>query len=140
MVTSDFTVNYLKKVIGGATFHKNFKRNTKTLIYFIYGCAPRDPRGVKRSAIIHLTRHWKFDVLTLTPNLRKFEKNFKKQAFLTFLSLSKIGHYFCMPLYVPMSSSVAFWAQTQNLMTYLSLTEAGTMWSLPDALMVDNSF
>ena len=56
------------------------------------------------------------------------------------LSLSKIGHYFCMPLYLPMSSSVAFWAQTQNLMTYLSLTEAGTMWSLPDALMVDNSF
>ena len=56
------------------------------------------------------------------------------------VSLSKIGHYFCMPLYVPMSSSVAFWAQTQNLMTYLSLTEAGTMWSLPDALMVDNSF
>ena len=45
-----------------------------------------------------------------------------------------------MPLYLPMSSSVAFWAQTQNLMTYLSLTEAGTIWSLPDALMVDNSF
>ena len=46
----------------------------------------------------------------------------------------------CHCTYVPMSSSVAFWAQTQNLMTYLSLTEAGTIWSLPDALMVDNSF
>ncbi len=39
-----------------------------------------------------------------------------------------------------MSSSVAFWAQTQNLMTYLSLTEAGTMCSLPDSLMVERSF
>lgn len=42
--------------------------------------------------------------------------------------------------FLPMSSSVAFWAQTQNLMTNLSLTEAGTMWSRPEALMVDNSF
>ena len=39
-----------------------------------------------------------------------------------------------------MSCSVAFWAHTQNLMTNLSLTEAGTMWSLPEALIVDSSF
>ncbi len=39
-----------------------------------------------------------------------------------------------------MSSSVACSAQTQNLMTYLSLTEAGTMCSLPDSLMVERSF
>ena len=32
-VTSDFIVNYLKKVIGGATTQKNLKNNTKTLIY-----------------------------------------------------------------------------------------------------------
>lgn len=39
-----------------------------------------------------------------------------------------------------MSSSQAFWATAQNLMTYLSLTEAGTMWSLPDALILLRSF
>ena len=31
-VTSDFILNYLKKVIGGATTQKNLKTNTKTLI------------------------------------------------------------------------------------------------------------
>ena len=35
-VTSDFIVNYLKKVIGGATTQKNLKTNTKTLIYPIW--------------------------------------------------------------------------------------------------------
>jgi hypothetical protein len=39
-----------------------------------------------------------------------------------------------------MSSSEAFCAHTQNLMTYFSLTEAGTMCSLPDALIVESSF
>ena len=29
-VNSDFILNYLKKVVGGATTQKNFKKNTKT--------------------------------------------------------------------------------------------------------------
>ena len=41
---------------------------------------------------------------------------------------------------LPMSSSVALCAHTQNLMTNRSLTEAGTMCSLPDALIVESSF
>lgn len=41
---------------------------------------------------------------------------------------------------LPISSSVQLWATTQNRMTYLSLTEAGTMWSLPDPLIILNSF
>ena len=40
----------------------------------------------------------------------------------------------------PMSSEVAFWAQTQNLITKYSLTFAGTIWSFPEALMVVKSF
>ena len=31
-VSSDFILNYLKKVIGGATNQKNLKTNTKTMI------------------------------------------------------------------------------------------------------------
>ena len=31
-MTSDFVLNYLKKVIGGATNQKNLKTNTKTMI------------------------------------------------------------------------------------------------------------
>jgi hypothetical protein len=35
-VTSDFILNYLKKVIGHATTQKNLKTNTKTLISSIW--------------------------------------------------------------------------------------------------------
>lgn len=44
------------------------------------------------------------------------------------------------PSDLPISDSVAFWATTQNLMTYFSLTEAGTMCSFPEALMLLRSF
>ena len=37
-VTSDFILNYLKKIIGGATTQKNLKTNTKTLIFSIWIC------------------------------------------------------------------------------------------------------
>ena len=43
-------------------------------------------------------------------------------------------------VFLPMSSSVACWATTQNRMTNCSFTEAGTMWSFPEALMVLSSF
>ena len=46
---------------------------------------------------------------------------------------------FSIPNYSLISSSLAFWAQTQNRMTNFSLTEAGTMCSLPEELMVERS-
>ena len=43
-VTSDFILNYLKKVIGGTTTQKNLKTNTKTLISSIW-IRPQRPQG-----------------------------------------------------------------------------------------------
>ena len=43
-VTSDFILNYLKEVIGGATTQKNLKTNTKTLISSIW-IRPQRPQG-----------------------------------------------------------------------------------------------
>ena len=47
-------------------------------------------------------------------------------------TLTRIVYIFFELSNLPMSSSVAFWAQTQNLMTYFSFTEAGTMCKRPD--------
>ena len=41
--------------------------------YLHYWSTPRDPRGSKRSAMIHLTCFWRFGALRLTP----FEENSK---------------------------------------------------------------
>ena len=46
-VTSDFILNYLKKVIGGATTQKFFKTNTKTLISSIW-MRPQGPHGCQK--------------------------------------------------------------------------------------------
>lgn len=58
--------------------------------------------------------------------------------------ISHIAPFACAPHDAdhgsPMSSSVACWATAQNRMTYLSLTEAGTMCNLPEPLMLLNSF
>ena len=51
-VSSDFILNYLKKVVGGATTQKYQKQMLKPL-YFLYGSTPRGPRGVKRCVRIH---------------------------------------------------------------------------------------
>ena len=51
-MSSDFILNYLKKVVGGATIPKCQKQMQKPS-YFLYGSAPRGPRGVKRCARIH---------------------------------------------------------------------------------------
>ena len=51
-VTSDFILNYLKKVVGGATTQIYQNRMLKPW-YFLYGSTPRGPRGVKRCARIH---------------------------------------------------------------------------------------
>ena len=46
-VTSDFILNYLKKVIGGATTQKNLKTNTKTLTSSIW-MHPQGPQGCQK--------------------------------------------------------------------------------------------
>ena len=46
-VTLDFILNYLKKVIGGATAQKNLKTNTKTLISSIW-THPWGPQGCQK--------------------------------------------------------------------------------------------
>ena len=51
-VSSDFILNYLKKVVGGATAQKYQKQMLKPL-YLLYGSTPRDPRGLKRCTRIH---------------------------------------------------------------------------------------
>ena len=48
-VSSDFILNYLKKVVGGATAQKYQKQILKPW-YILYGSAPRGPWGVKRCA------------------------------------------------------------------------------------------
>ena len=60
-VTSDFVLNYLKKVIGGATTHKNLKTNTKTLISSKW-MRPQGPQGCQKM------RHLRFGGLRLPPN------------------------------------------------------------------------
>ena len=47
-VTSDFILNYLKKVIGGATTQKNLKTNTKTLISSIW-IRPQGSQGCQKT-------------------------------------------------------------------------------------------
>ena len=51
-VSSDFILNYLKKVVGGATTQKYQKQMLKPW-YFLYGSAPRGSEGIKRCARIH---------------------------------------------------------------------------------------
>ena len=50
-VTSDFILNYLKKVIGGATTQKNLKTNPKTLISSIPKGFTKDAPGFTKHAI-----------------------------------------------------------------------------------------
>ena len=50
---------FKKKFIGGAITQKYQKQIQKSW-YPHYGCASRDPRDVKKSAIIHLTSSWRF--------------------------------------------------------------------------------
>ena len=52
-ISSDFILNYLKKVVGGATTEEYQKQRLKPW-YFLYGSTPRGPsRGVKRCTRIH---------------------------------------------------------------------------------------
>ena len=84
-VTSDFILYQLKKVVGGATTQKYQKQMLKPW-YFLYGSAPRGPRGVKRCARIHWTCHVRFGALILPPNWRILKKVYEIRCFLTFFS------------------------------------------------------
>ena len=72
-VSSDFILNSLKKVVGGATTQKYQKQMLKPW-YLLYGSNPRDPRGVKRCARIHWTCHLRFTALILPSDWRIFKK------------------------------------------------------------------
>ena len=49
--------------------------------YLHYWSTPRDPKGSKRTVMIHLTCFWRFGALRLTPIWRKFEKPSKNRHF-----------------------------------------------------------
>jgi hypothetical protein len=46
-LTSDFILNYLKKVVGGATIQNFLKTNTKTFIVSIW-IRPQEPQGCQK--------------------------------------------------------------------------------------------
>lgn len=73
---------------------------------------------------------------------RKVRNNFPSNVFKRKCTFSK-SIYEYVPSnanIIPMSSSDAFWATAQNRMTYFSLTDAGTMCSLPEPLIMLSSF
>ena len=76
--TSDFILNYLKKVVGGAITQNKIKTNTKTSISSAWIC-PQGPRGFKRCACIQWTCHMRFG----DPKLQNIQKGTRKQGFLT---------------------------------------------------------
>jgi hypothetical protein len=87
LILSLFIHNKSIKVISGF----NLINVKNSLWYLHYWPTPRDPRDVKRSAIIHKTCYWRFGLLRLTPKLKKNRKSFWKQDFLTiFFSIFKV--------------------------------------------------
>ena len=82
-VTSDFILNYLKKVIGGATTQKNLKTNTKTLISSIW-IRPQRPQGCQEKRQDPLNMPFEVWCAKIAPKLKNIRKSLRKQGFLTF--------------------------------------------------------
>ena len=81
-MTSDFILNYLKKVIGGATTQKNLKTNTKTMISSIW-MRPQGPQGCQKKL------HHPLNKL-----MKKIWKTVRKQAFL--MIFFQFSHFFTL--------------------------------------------
>ena len=81
-VTSDFILNYLKKVIGGATTQKNSKTNIKTLIPSIW-IRPQGSQGCQKMHQCPLNMQFEVWCAKMAPKLKNIQNNLRKQAFLT---------------------------------------------------------
>ena len=79
-VTSDFILNYLKKVIGGATTQKNLKTNTKTLISFIW-IRPQGSQGCQKMRQGPLNMPFEVWCANIAPKLKNIRNTLRKQAF-----------------------------------------------------------
>ena len=79
-MTSDFILNYLKKVIGGATTQKNLKTNTKTLISFIW-TRPQGPQGCQKMRQEPLNTPFEVWCAKIAPKLKTVQKYQRKQGF-----------------------------------------------------------
>ena len=79
-VTSDFILNYLKKVIGGATTQKNLKTNTKTLISYIWIC-PQRPKGCRKKLQDPINTPFEVWCAKIALKLKNIGKTLRKQGF-----------------------------------------------------------
>jgi hypothetical protein len=83
-VTSDFILNYLRKVVGGATTQKNLKTNAKTFISSIW-IRPKGPQGCQKMRLYPLNMPFEVWCAKIDPKLQNIQKDIRKQGFLTFL-------------------------------------------------------
>jgi hypothetical protein len=81
-VTSEFILNYLRKVIGGATTQKNLKTKTKTLISYIW-IRPQGPQGCQKMRLHPLNMPFEVWCAKIDPKLQNIQKAIRKQGFLT---------------------------------------------------------
>jgi hypothetical protein len=81
-VTSDFILNYLKKVVGGATTQKNLKTCTKTLISSIW-IRPQGPQGCQKMRLHPLNMPFEVWCAKIDSKLQNICKGIRKQDFLT---------------------------------------------------------
>ena len=72
-VTSDFILNYLKKVVGGATTQKNLKTDTKTLIFSIW-IRPQGPQGCQKMRHYPLNLDLEVWCSNIQPKLDELQK------------------------------------------------------------------
>jgi hypothetical protein len=79
-VTLDLILNYLKKVVGGATTQKNLKTNTKTLIFFIW-IRPQGPKGCQKMRLHPLNTPFEVWCAKIDPKLQNIQKGIRKQGF-----------------------------------------------------------
>jgi hypothetical protein len=95
-VTSDFILNYLKKVVGGATTQKNLKTNTKTLISSIW-IRPQGPQGCQKMPLHPINMPFEVWCAKIDPKLQNIQKGIPKQGFLTvFFSILTDFGSFCL--------------------------------------------
>ena len=79
-VTSYFILNYLKKIIGGATTQKNLKSKTKTLISSIW-VRPQGTQGCQTMRQDPLNTPFEVWCAKIVPKLKNIWKSPRKQGF-----------------------------------------------------------
>jgi hypothetical protein len=75
-------LNYLKKVIRGATIQENLKTNTKTMISS-KRTRPQEPQGCQKKCYYLLNKLMEVWCTNIESKLKKVGKTVRKQAFLT---------------------------------------------------------